>query len=276
MVGFLLLRDFKDSKFCSITTFQWWSVLFGYKISLTVSFIPLRDLKDGPFCSIMRFKWQSVLFLNEISTMVVVVFSVMRFQRRSDFYFINEISVTVDFVPLFLYKISKTVGFLFLQNFTDGWFYSFTRSQSQWRFCFVMRFQWWLVLFGYGISVGLLYFFVLLRDFKDSLFFLKFYYEISMMGDFVLLRDLNECQVCLITTFQWWSVLFSYEISMTDGLVSLRDSSYSRFCSITRFKWWSVLFLYGISMTVSFHCQSVKFSFVQLRDLNMFCSFTRF
>jgi len=37
--------------------------------------------------------------------------------------------MTVGFVSLFLYEISKKVGFVSLQNFNDSWFHSFTRSQ---------------------------------------------------------------------------------------------------------------------------------------------------
>jgi len=35
---FFLLRDFKNSRFCWVTRFQWPSVLVGYVISLMVSF----------------------------------------------------------------------------------------------------------------------------------------------------------------------------------------------------------------------------------------------
>jgi len=71
---------------------------------------------------------------------------------------------------LFGYKISKTVGFVSLQDFNDGWFCFFVllRDFKDSQFCFVMRFKRWSVLFGYKISktVG----FVRLRDLNDGSF----------------------------------------------------------------------------------------------------------
>jgi len=40
-----------------------------------------------------------------------------------------EISTMVGFVPLFLDEFSKTVGFLLLREFNDGWFGSAMRFQ---------------------------------------------------------------------------------------------------------------------------------------------------
>jgi len=37
--------------------------------------------------------------------------------------------VSVGFVPLFFYKILKTVGFVSLQDFNDGQFYSVKKFQ---------------------------------------------------------------------------------------------------------------------------------------------------
>jgi len=36
-------------------------------------------------------------------------------------------SETVGFLPLFFYKISKTIGFVSLRDVNDGWFRSVTR-----------------------------------------------------------------------------------------------------------------------------------------------------
>jgi len=43
---FFLLRDFKNSRFCFVTSFQWPSVLVGYVILVMVGFAGLRDLND--------------------------------------------------------------------------------------------------------------------------------------------------------------------------------------------------------------------------------------
>jgi len=71
------------------------------------------------------------------------------------------------------------VGFAGLRDLNDG------------RFCWVMRFQCWSVLFGY---------------------------EISMMVGFAGLGDFKDGQFCFVTSFQGWSVEFGYKISMTPGL----------------------------------------------------------
>jgi len=49
-VGFAGFRDFKDGRFCFVTSFQWRSVLVGYVISVMVGFGEFRDLNDGMFC----------------------------------------------------------------------------------------------------------------------------------------------------------------------------------------------------------------------------------
>jgi len=157
--------------------------------------------------------------------------------------------------------------------------------RSQWRlvfsvswFCSVIRFQRWLGLFGYEISVMVC--FIHWRDtsfqFKLSITLVLFGYEISMivglfryeilmMVGFVRLWELNELLSLPgglpsiyrpgSTQFRW-SVLFSYEISMT-----------------------SVLFGYEISKT-DFFCYEIStiVGFVPLRDFNngWFCFVTRF
>jgi len=179
-VGFVLLWDFNDGQFCSVTRFQWQLVLF------------LCFFNDGRFCSVMRSQWRLVLFLCSFS----------RFQRHS---------------VLFRYEILMMVGFVRLRDLNDGWFsesvgfvlsYDFKHgrvcsvTRSQWwlvlflcsfndgRFCSVMSFQWHLasVLLGYKISkrVG----FVSLRDFNDGWFCF-----------FVLLRDFKDSRFCFIMRF---------------------------------------------------------------------------
>jgi len=63
----------------------------------------------------VSFHCQSVLFGYEISMMVVL--------------FNCEISMMVGYVSLFFYDISKTFGIVSLQDFNDGRFCSFSRSQ---------------------------------------------------------------------------------------------------------------------------------------------------
>jgi len=171
----------------------------------------------------------------------------------------------VGFVPLFFYEISRNVAFVWLRHFYDDWF------------CFVKKFQWRSVLFGYDISmtVG---------------FVPLFSYEILRKVGLVLLRDFYDGRFCSVTRFQWRSVLFGYDTSMTVGFqcqmgfihykismtvsfiqiwhlndgrfysfVLLRDFKESRFCSVTRFLWWSDLFCYEISMMNGF---------IRLWDLN--------
>jgi len=145
--------------------------------------------------------------------------------------------MTVGFVPLFLDEFSKTVGFVFLREFHDGWNLrkkiddiSMMVKDSQ--FCSI-------------------------RDFKDGQFF--FCYESLIMvdiyeknvqnfndGRFVRLWDLNDGRFCSVMRFQWLSV----------------------FCFVTSVSWWSKFIekIYEISMIVGF---------VRLCDLNdgRFCSF---
>jgi len=45
-VDFAGFRDFKDGRFCFVTSFQWASVLVGYVILVMVGFAGLRDLND--------------------------------------------------------------------------------------------------------------------------------------------------------------------------------------------------------------------------------------
>jgi len=72
-VGFVSIRDFNDSRFCSFKKVQEWSVLlghgvsmmvgfqhqsalFGYEISMMVDFCPLRNFNNGQFCWVTRFQ----------------------------------------------------------------------------------------------------------------------------------------------------------------------------------------------------------------------------
>jgi len=81
--------------------FQRWSVSFHYEISVTVSFVPLRDFKDGRFCSVMRVKLQSVLFLYKISMTVRFQCQSVKFVQLRDLnLFFYEIFMTVGSVPL--------------------------------------------------------------------------------------------------------------------------------------------------------------------------------
>jgi len=108
----------------TVMRFQWWLVLFGYRIS--VCFLRLRDLNDSRFGSVMRFKWQCHFETNQTVSFALIrdfsdglFCSFARFQRWS---------------VLFFYKISMTVRFVPLQDFSDGWFCSFTRFQWLWVF----------------------------------------------------------------------------------------------------------------------------------------------
>jgi len=122
-VGFILLRDFNDghfvplrdlnsSQFRSFTGSQWRSVLFLYRISMTVGFVPLQDFSDGRICSVTRF--QSLSVINDCRFSYV-----SRSQWQS---------------VVFFYEISMTVSSVLLREFNDG------------QFCFFMRFQWLSVL----------------------------------------------------------------------------------------------------------------------------------
>jgi len=143
---------------------------------------------------------------------------------------------------LFGYMISKTVSFVSLRDFSDTWFCFFVllRDFKDSWFCFVMRFKWWLVLFGYEISVTV--------GFQCQS--VLFCCEISKMVRFVslfFLRDFKDGRFYSVTRFQWWLLLFSYEISVTSvlfwyeksktvGFVLLQDFNDGRFCSVTRFQ----------------------------------------
>jgi len=43
---------FKDNRFCWVASFQWWSVLFGSKISMMVGLVLLQNLNDGRFSGV--------------------------------------------------------------------------------------------------------------------------------------------------------------------------------------------------------------------------------
>jgi len=219
---------------------------------MTVGFAPLFVYEIIRwFCFVTRFQWWSF-------------FSVTSFQRRS---------------ALLGHATSMMVGFIWLWDL-DGLFCSFVplRDFKDSWFCFVMKFQWWSVLFGYEISIKVVFFFYIvpLRDFKDGWFFF-------------LLRDLNDSRLCSVTGT--WSVLFGYEISMTVGFVTLFLYEISKMVSfvlykisktvglIMRFQWRSVLFCYESLMMVEIYEKKYKISmmvsFVRLWDLNdgRFCSF---
>jgi len=120
---------------------------FGYEISMTVGFAGFRDFKDGRYCFITSFQWQSVLLGFAISKTVGIVslpvfngsryWWVMRFQRRS---------------VLFHYEFSMAVGFGGLRDRNDGMFsvsvFFLLRDFKNSRFCFVTSFQWPSVLVG--------------------------------------------------------------------------------------------------------------------------------
>jgi len=129
-------------------------------------------------------------------------------------------------------KISKTVGFVSLRDFSDCrfCFFVFLWDFKDSRFCFVTRSQWRSVLLLYEISMTV--------GFHCHVLF---FYEILMTFGFD-------------QRFQWWSVLFCYKISMTVGFirlwdfnnsrismmvgfVQLRDLNDGQFNSIMRFQW---------------------------------------
>jgi len=154
---------------------------------------------------------------------------------------------------LFGYEISKTVGFVSLQDFNDGWFCFFVllRDFKDSRFCFVMRFKRWSGLFGYKISIT--------------------------VGQYQLTQDLRVSWYCSFISFQRWLGLFGYEISMTVcfiqlqafnniGFIWLYDFKDSWFCFIMRSQW-------RLVFSVSRFCSVVRFQ----RWSGLFlCSFTRF
>jgi len=84
MVGFVPLRNFKDSRFCST-----------------------RYFKDGQFCFVL---------FQEFNDGQNICKKFTKFQRWLVLLG-YEILVTVGFV---LYEISKMVSFVFLQEFNDG------------------------------------------------------------------------------------------------------------------------------------------------------------
>jgi len=171
----------------------------------------LQDFNDGCFFSITWLQWWSVLFGYEFSMRVGFVPLIFYEISKTVFIFFFPITWLQWWSVLCLYEISMTVGFTGLWDFNDG------------RFCWVMRFQWRLVLFFNKNDLELIS--------KTVIFFFP-------------LHDFIDGQFCSFTRFQWWSVLFCYEMSMIVIFAGL----------------W-VLFGYEISMTVTFQCQSVLFSY---------------
>jgi len=314
-ISFLLLLDSTDNQFfhyeISMTVrFQWQPVLFLYEISMKVGFVPLQDFNDSRFCSVTKFQWQSVFSLRDLNDSQFCSFTRLQWQVL----FFYKISMTVSFVPLrgfsdswfcsvtkfqrlsvfnddrFSYvMIFQRQSVFSLWDLNDGWFCFFTRSQ--WRFvCSVIKFQWWSVFICYKIPKTVS-FFVMWSQWRLVLFL----YKISVTAGFVPLQDFNDSRFCFFTRFMWRSVLFLCEVSVMVGFVRLqnfndyhfssvskfhrqsvfplRDLNDSQFFCFMRFQWRLVLFLYQLS--VSF-VPSV--GFVPLQDLNdgCFCFFTRF
>jgi len=126
-VGFVPLRD------------------FHYEISIMVSFVPLQDFNKWPFFSIRRFQCHLVLFPNETSMRVKFeTIQTVGFVLWQDFNY-GRFSVSV----LFYYEISTTVCFVRLRDLNNGRFCFFVllRDFKDSQFWFVMRFEWWSVLF---------------------------------------------------------------------------------------------------------------------------------
>jgi len=121
--------DLNSSKFCSFTRSQWLSVLFFYKISMTVGFVPLWDFNDNRFWSIIK-SWQCFFFCYEIS--MSVGFVPLQHFNDSQFYSVTRFQWWSDLLG---YEISTVDSFVLLWDFNDGWF------------CSALRFQWWSILF---------------------------------------------------------------------------------------------------------------------------------
>jgi len=136
--------------------------------------------------------------------------------------------MTVEFVSLFFYDISKTVCFISLQDFNDGRFCSIMRSRQC--FFFITRVHWWSILFLHKISMTVGFVPLFLYEISMTV---SFHCQ-SVKFSFVSFRDLNTVCFVLLRDF-------------TDGrfcfFVLLRDFKDSRFCFITRFPWWSVDFV---------------------------------
>jgi len=172
MVSFVLLKEFNDGRnICKkFTKFQLWSVLLGYEILMTVGFVPLflnefsktvgfvllREFNDGrnlwkKFAPLRDFKGSCFYPLQDFED------GRLCFGMRFQWWFVwfsYEISVTVGFVPLFRYKISKTVGWVMrFQRWSVLFCYKSLmmveisatnlRNINDGRFCSVMRSQWW-------------------------------------------------------------------------------------------------------------------------------------
>jgi len=157
------------------TKFKWWSVLFGYKISLMVEFVPL--------------------YLYEISTVVVffhfkiskTVGWVTRFQRRSVL-FCYEISMTVGFVRLWDLSDGRFCSFVHLQDFKDGRL----GNEISKTVSFVLL---WVFYDGRFCSC------VPLWLFKDGLFFPGSLMMVKIYGK--KLRNFNDGRFCSVMRSQW-------------------------------------------------------------------------
>jgi len=161
---------------------------------MTVSFVRLGHLNDGRFCSFVPwwvFKNCRFFFCYE-SVMMVEIYR----KKNTKFQWWSvllgyKISLIVGFVSLYLYQISKVVGYFPLWDFKDGRLgneisktVSFVLLQDfkDGRFCFVMRFQWRLVLFSYGISLTVGFVLLFLHKISKTVGFVP--YDISKMVNF--------------------------------------------------------------------------------------------
>jgi len=223
----------------------------------------------------------------------------------------------VGFVAL---QVSMMVSFIQLWDIRLFFFFSLQDFNAT-RFCFLTRFQWhlfysvmrfqlWLLLFGYEISmVGFQcqsVFSVLWFQTRSVLFLWSYTrfqrqsvllrYEFSMMAGFIQLQDFID--ICFIrlwdfffSRFQCYLVLFPNEISMTSvifgheisimvAFVWLRDLNDGRFSvsvfSVIQFQTRSVLFLCSFTwfqrQSVLFRCKfSMMVGFIRLQDFNDIC-----
>jgi len=140
--SFVLLRDFIDGWFYSVTIFQsrlfysvmrFQSVLFSYKI--------LYEISAGFHC-------QPVLIIYKI--LITVGFVQSQDFNGSWFSVVTRWSRDLNDG-----WFSVSVGFVLLWDCKDGWFCSFVLSRNfkGSQFYSVMRFQWRSALLGYEISM---------------------------------------------------------------------------------------------------------------------------